>query len=370
MSYDVQDITQSIEYNKLPLGVGDVTLTLNTDGVPFFESSKVSMWPIFLMVNELPYKERIQKLLLAGLWVGPKKPVMNSFLLPLVKMLNSLSTNGLTWHDDKGNMHTTKAYPGPFEVDTIARCEIMNTRQFNGANGCAWCEDTGVVVPKGNGFCRVYPQSASEGKLRTPESFTMHASKARAMEAPSCGIKGPSVLSLLAFFTFASSFVVDYMHAVCLGFGRMTMFMWLNSSRCKQFQFRRHLAHADSCLLGLTPVWEMSRLPRSLYDLKDWKAADWRSWILFYSPIVLKDRIPQREYSHWLKFVGMIHYLLGPSVCIQQVVKLKKEMAKFLLEYEELYGIEHMSYNSAPSDTPRGKCCELGSPLGVFPFSI
>lgn len=35
-----------------------VTLTFNTDGIPVFKSSKYALWPMFLMVNELPYKMR------------------------------------------------------------------------------------------------------------------------------------------------------------------------------------------------------------------------------------------------------------------------------------------------------------------------
>ena len=35
-----------------------VTLTLNTDGIPIFKSSNFAFWPIYLIVNELPYKTR------------------------------------------------------------------------------------------------------------------------------------------------------------------------------------------------------------------------------------------------------------------------------------------------------------------------
>lgn len=35
-----------------------VTLTFNTDGIPVFKSSKYAFWPMFLVVNELPYKMR------------------------------------------------------------------------------------------------------------------------------------------------------------------------------------------------------------------------------------------------------------------------------------------------------------------------
>lgn len=91
LSYDVEDIAQSIQYNQLPLTQDDVTLTFNTDCVPLYDSSQFGIWPLLVMVNELPFKLRIQKLLLAALWFGSGKPNMNCFLVPFVKTMNELS---------------------------------------------------------------------------------------------------------------------------------------------------------------------------------------------------------------------------------------------------------------------------------------
>lgn len=35
-----------------------ISFTFNTDGIPVFKSSKSSFWPLFLTVNELPYRIR------------------------------------------------------------------------------------------------------------------------------------------------------------------------------------------------------------------------------------------------------------------------------------------------------------------------
>lgn len=143
--------------------------------------------------------------------------------------------------------------------------------------------------------------SESAPKLRTHDSFVRHGHKGRS-KAPSCGVMGASVLTLLAFFSFATGFVVDYMHSVCLGFVKSTTIMWLKSPSCKKFRLRTGFDEANAFFLSLTGVWELSRLPRSLKETKDWKAADWRNWLLFYSPIVLKGRIPDAHYEHWMRF--------------------------------------------------------------------
>lgn len=105
--FDVTDITSSLGCIKLPLGPDDITLTFNTDGVPLFNSSGFGIWPILAVVNELPFKERIQRMLLAGLWFGPAKPAMAVFLLPFVNTMNDLSSTGLDWVDQHGKKKTT-----------------------------------------------------------------------------------------------------------------------------------------------------------------------------------------------------------------------------------------------------------------------
>ena len=35
-----------------------VTFTFNTDGIPVYKSSSYSFWPIYLLINELPYRMR------------------------------------------------------------------------------------------------------------------------------------------------------------------------------------------------------------------------------------------------------------------------------------------------------------------------
>lgn len=58
----------------------NLSYILNSDGSPVFNSSKFSIWPIHIMINELPPEIRFKHGLLAGLWFGPKEPLMEVFL--------------------------------------------------------------------------------------------------------------------------------------------------------------------------------------------------------------------------------------------------------------------------------------------------
>lgn len=74
----------------------DITIQLNTDGISPMKSSSTSIWPLLVMVNELPYRLRYQCMMIAGLWNGRNKPPMDLFLnAVLMEELACLSLKGI-----------------------------------------------------------------------------------------------------------------------------------------------------------------------------------------------------------------------------------------------------------------------------------
>lgn len=72
----------------------------------------------------------MKKILLAGLWFGSEKPIVDCFLQPFVEEMNRLSSVGMSWVGDGTTKHT-RVFPGPCVVDTVARGMVMNMHQFN-----------------------------------------------------------------------------------------------------------------------------------------------------------------------------------------------------------------------------------------------
>ena len=121
------------------------TVTFNTDGAPLFESSKCSIWPTFLMINELPNDIRTKELILAGLWFGKDKPNMNSFLGPFVDTMNTLSTNGVPCTIDDSQVFI-KIFALICWVNSVASAPVQGFTQFNGFYGCFQCLHPGETV--------------------------------------------------------------------------------------------------------------------------------------------------------------------------------------------------------------------------------
>ncbi|XP_040064449.1 uncharacterized protein LOC120838538 [Ixodes scapularis] len=163
---------------------------------------------------------------------------------------------------------------------------------------------------------------------------------------PCRGVKGVSILLLLAFFKFPTGFVVDYMHAVCSGFVKYTACMWFDCKSSFPFSLGNKVSDVNQRLLSLQPIHEISRLPRSLVHRKYWKSSEWRNWLLYFSPLVLKGILPAPYYRNWIKFVQLIHFLLMEPVPSDKLKALGQRMKVFLKEFEELYGKKHLTYNA------------------------
>lgn len=325
----------------------NISLSWNTDGVPIFSSSSFSAWPIQCLINELPPLMRKENVMLVGMWFGPQKPDMATFLKPFIEECNDLQTNGLTWLDNTDK--TTKnslVYTICCSVDAVARYSLQNSTQFNGKYGCIWCTHPGQVIPKGRGHVRAYPILDPIPNPRTHISVVKNAAEASEREAKVLGINGPSVLLLLKSFDIVNGFVVDYMHCVLLGVTRQLTKLWFNSMFHEEtWYIGRKISYIDQHLITLKPPKEITRTPRSLSTIKYWKASEWRHWLLYYSPILLNGILPNMFYNHLCLLVSAMFILLQQSISLRDIQTAKTKLILFVIQMEQLYGLQHVSYN-------------------------
>jgi len=81
-----EDIYDGSEYKKhCNPGILDfqqnISLLWNTDGVPVFKSSNFSIWPLYSVINKLPFSEHTKRenMIFTGLWFGDKTIYANIF---------------------------------------------------------------------------------------------------------------------------------------------------------------------------------------------------------------------------------------------------------------------------------------------------
>ena len=127
----IRDVFDGEQYKGINKGSNDVSFSFNTDGCQAWNSSKTSVWPLYIAVNELLPEVRFKNILLVGLWVGKKHPDMNVFLKPFVDQCNTLKRKGFSWIY-KGVEIKSRAHVTFCTVDSCARHILLNMKKFNG----------------------------------------------------------------------------------------------------------------------------------------------------------------------------------------------------------------------------------------------
>jgi len=123
---------------KVAFDEHDLTLNINTDGVPCFSSSNVSLWPILCVINELTNIDKKDNVVMLGVWIG-KKPNFQTFLIPLTNQLKVLSEDPIIWKNANGDTIKSNVYAQALICDSIARPPIQMMQQHNGTFGCPFC---------------------------------------------------------------------------------------------------------------------------------------------------------------------------------------------------------------------------------------
>ena len=81
------------------------------DGAQFFKSRKTSIWPIYLIINEIPYKQRTKEnMILASLWSRNKKPSMGTYLNAFSNPLTKFNSGIQCQSPDKESFYAMQCY--------------------------------------------------------------------------------------------------------------------------------------------------------------------------------------------------------------------------------------------------------------------
>ncbi|XP_071851491.1 uncharacterized protein [Apostichopus japonicus] len=321
----------------------NISFCLNTDGIPVFKSSKVSIWPVYLMINELEYKLRRQKenMLFCGLWCGESKPLFSVFSRPFLHSLKNLEEQGVTVQVNE-KKEVCKGFVLSSTADLPAKSALMNMVQYNGKHGCPNCLQPGQnfrTQSGGNIHVSPYDKNNPAGTLRSSEQSFNDAKEALAQKVPVNGVKGPSFLMGLRRYKFILGTSIDYMHCVLLGITKCLLSLWFSSRNSgKHFSLLPHLDLIDWCLLKIKPPYLVTRVPRAIgSNFKFWKASQLRSWLLFYSLPLLFELMDSIQFCHYAAFVESIHILTKDSIAPGDIERSNTLLKYFVFMMPSIY---------------------------------
>ena len=350
--YDGLNYQQHMKDGEFLSKKENISFIWNTDGIPVFKSSKYSMWPIYLAINELPLKKRwhANNIILAGLWLGHQKPDMLQFLKPFTESLTTLYTEGVRINSpDIQETLTCRGMLLCGTCDLPAKAIVHNMMQFNGHYGCNHCKQNGKQLSTGAGKVHIYPYIDENplGPLRTNDETKLHSHEAVATAKPVFGVKGPSWLSTVPKYNLIDGNVIDYMHCVLLGITKMLLKLWFNSEYSKELWYcGNQIKKADAKLLQIKPPTTITRVPRSIQHHRSyWKASEYRVWLLFYSLPVMLHILPNEYLAHHMLFVESVFILLQSSITPTMLKKAEAMIKHYCFKMHVYYSDKCMTAN-------------------------
>ncbi len=351
----IEDIYDGFVYKKLAERGGilsspvNISLLWNTDGVPVFKSSNFSIWPLFFVINELPYtlRMKMKNSILAGLWFGSGKPNMQVFLRPFSNVLRKMETEGVAWHVERS--FTAKVVLIAGTCDLPAKSLVQNFKQFNGFYGCGKCLQPGsthVLGPNRRTHVYLYQAQNPCGPPRTKEQTSNDLQWVNENGRDKHGVLGSSWFHCLQYLDLIKGTGIDYMHGCLLGVTRHLLSLWLNPEHNKEsFYIGNLIAVLNRRLLSVQPPSEISRSPRSLTDRKHWKASEYRAFLFYYSSPVLFGLLPLQYYQHFALFAIAVRLLVSESISKTDLEKARLYLDLFCKKHGEYYGDRYMGIN-------------------------
>lgn len=221
-----------------------------------------------------------------------------------------------------------------FTADAPARAMLKMIKGHTSMYGCERCT---IKRVKNKIF---YPTKINKSViLRTQDDYVSDNTNNN-------HVKGKSPLLALNI-DLVKQFVLDPMHIIYLGITkRLLIKYWVEGGRhCKLS--RQNLTAIDYNIHMIRPfvTSDFCRKPRTLVNLKNFKATEFRFIVLYSGVIIFYNILDNIKYRHFLLFHVAITILSSAPFIKDYIHIAEKALTKFVLKAAEIYGDDFIVYN-------------------------
>ncbi|XP_011688765.1 PREDICTED: uncharacterized protein LOC105450548 [Wasmannia auropunctata] len=303
-----------------------IEIIINIDGLPLSKSSGSQVYPILCsLVNNY------NNVGIIGIYHGYKKPAnANKFLQSFIKEAQDLITQGVTIN---GIVYPFKIKA--FICDVPALSFIKYTKGHSGYYSCTKCEAKGEY--HFNKVCFPYLEILN---VRTDTKFRLKSQPDHHT--------GTSILEQIPNIDMIYDFPSDPMHLLFLGeVKKIVVSLWYHGKPRAKLSSQQ--LSVISTLLEeqrYNIPCDFNRKSRSLLESKRWKATEYRTFLLYTGPVVLKSVLSHDKYLNFITLHAAVTILSS-----SKHIELYLDYAKLLLQYYvetfiSLYGKENVSHNT------------------------
>lgn len=313
-------VCYSHEYFK---SVEIIELVINIDGLPLAKSSGSQVYPILCRLKDQNHVDMI------GIYHGYEKPKeANNYLRDFVENISNVINTGIVIN--------TKHYSvkiSHFICDVVAKAYITYIIAHMGYCSCTKCHVEGTYINN-----RVCFPNTNNIRLRTDTDYRLKIQEEHHT--------GTSLLEQIPGIDMIKCFPLDCMHLVYLGVvKKLIVNLWCCGKPSVKLP-SQDITNISFNLINQAknmPV-EFNRKPRSLSEAKRWKATEFRQFLLYTGPVVLRRILNNERYENFLTLHVAIT-ILASSKYSYLIDYASDLLLYFVKTFKSLYGAEHISHN-------------------------
>ncbi|CEL53971.1 hypothetical protein RSOLAG1IB_11503 [Rhizoctonia solani AG-1 IB] len=380
----VEGEPQGVRYFDKVKGCRDIAYAIMLDGVETQEravSGHSSCWPLMGINLNLPPSERVKmkNLFPLGIIPGPKQPKdFNLFLLPFVEEALDQARGVWTYDITTGNHFTLRAHPVFISGDMQAIKHVIEMKGANAKCPCRACELTAIYLAEARTYYiplanphnnpdaipddRTYPGFRPEETLFDPlqlplrthdqiqqQLVEMDAAPTKKQYenlAKEYGLTGHSVLDRIPSIRRPDSYPHEFMHLFLLNHGPDLVALWTGTSKgigTNVGKYKYLIRFEDWCEAGRETEEATKTLaaafirpfPNIQTHIECFCAEHWAFWLVYIGPVVLRGRLAQKFYDHYLELVSILKCLLLVNNTVARIKALREKIANYVETFEK-----------------------------------
>ncbi|XP_043476331.1 uncharacterized protein LOC122507597 [Leptopilina heterotoma] len=208
--------------------------------------------------------------------------------------------------------------------DTPAKSFVLNIKSHNGYYSCTKCKIRGKWIVRNRkkrsyitsrgikrkiskSGCVCFPPSGKKEKLRTDEEMAKYNPNDEFQ-------KGENIFADIPRFGLVTCVPLDYMHLFLLGVVKRLIWLWR---------------------------------PRPISEYRSWKAVEFRQFLLYTGPVILKGIIKDEMFNNFLALHVATRILLSPKLVTisENIDYVEKLLENFVKNFSIIYGEKFVSPN-------------------------
>lgn len=314
-------------------------IALNVDWFQPYKHVNYSVGAIYVTIQNLPREKRYNddNVILVGIIPGPKEPklTMDSYLLPFIEELNLIYTQGLSVKTPQDTHVILRLALSCITCDIPATRKVCGFLSHAARLGCNKCykefsQDADDLFNRDSWRKRTATEHRAHCDIIKSETTMTGIKTAEAKY----GVR-PCALLSIPYFDPIRFLAIDIMHNLYLGTAKHMFTSWINLGLLSN----KNLLDMDAVSKKYVVPSSVGRLPINMKsNYLGFTASQWSSWITIYSPVLLKNILPDEHYRCWLLYVRACSLLTQRLIRIPDLNTADRLLELFCKKIELLYG--------------------------------